>query len=58
MIYVFEVSLIAKLTGAPLRTMVECITADNPNSARKKLEEQVPNGWEINKAVLIGSRKK
>jgi hypothetical protein len=58
MIYVYEVSLVHSLTNASLRTIVECVMADNPNKAESKLKELVPDGWVINKATLVGSRKK
>lgn len=58
MVYVFEVNLVHKGTNIPIRTMVECVQADDSNKARTKLEEQIPVGWEIKKATLVGSRLK
>ncbi|MFA5048912.1 MAG: hypothetical protein WC516_07865 [Patescibacteria group bacterium] len=57
MIYVFEVKLINSVNKLPLRTLVEMVNAINPNIAREKLNEQVPHGFEITEAKLIGSRK-
>jgi hypothetical protein len=58
MIYIYEVSLVSGLTNVPLRTIVECVSADNPNNAKDKLNELVPPGWVLRKATLIGSRNK
>jgi hypothetical protein len=55
MIYVFEVGY--KRNGVSLPPCVVDVRASDPNEAKSRLEKEKPDGMEIRKTILIGSRK-
>jgi hypothetical protein len=54
-IYVFEVGY--ENGSVRLPPVIKAIKADNSNQARDTLNKEIPHGWNIRVANLIGSRK-
>lgn len=54
MIYIYEVGYSKESVNLP--PCIKEVNASNPNEGKKRIKEEVPDGLNIRKITLIGSR--